>query len=345
LGNGGVKAEGFTSGQIENIQKFNNTVGGLAGQGVNYALGGDFTMNALNLSMLGIDIDGARLEGGLFEVRFGREGVSAGIGTGGVNMSYEMIVSTLLGGLNWSISVWSNARARQEDLKAAATSLRSQWGYGDGEAKEQLFDILLGETRMIKGDTKALAEAKTIRDENGKRVVILNGYKDDMTVEEQLMLGINLQHEAYRDGYKVGEVGADGKGVTKSNMAENRPAVLAHTEMALRMAQDSRYANMTRGLIGGNKNLQRDFGAYITAKMKGDDTVFDKYVDGAYDSSEDFWHMFTYSDGSHFMVDDREKDLKVTYLGKTDAKDGEWSILGTQVLEMKGSSSIAQSLY
>jgi hypothetical protein len=54
-----------------NIQKFNKTVGGLAGQGVNYALGGDFTVNVLNLRMLGIDIKGGRLESGLFEVGLG----------------------------------------------------------------------------------------------------------------------------------------------------------------------------------------------------------------------------------------------------------------------------------
>jgi hypothetical protein len=94
LGSKLEKVLGFNSGQIEDMQTFNKTIGGLAGQGVNYALGGDFTMNALNLSMLKINVGGERLEGGLFEVRFGREGVSTAIGAGGVDMSLGTLIDS-----------------------------------------------------------------------------------------------------------------------------------------------------------------------------------------------------------------------------------------------------------
>jgi hypothetical protein len=89
------KALGFTDVQVKDIQKFNATAGGLAGQGINYALGGDFTLNVLNLSMLDMHVGDKRIESGLFEVRFGRDGVSTAIGTGGVDMSYQAVAASL----------------------------------------------------------------------------------------------------------------------------------------------------------------------------------------------------------------------------------------------------------
>jgi hypothetical protein len=109
------------------------------------------------------------------------------------------------------------------------------------------------------------------------------------------------------------------------------------------MAGDARYAGVMKGLIDGNENLQKDLGAYMTAKMKGDDTIFDKYVDGTYDSSAYYWKLLTYSNGNHILVDDGKKDLTTVYLSEDEK--GKWSIIGTEVLKMEGSSSVAQSLY
>jgi hypothetical protein len=305
LGKDGLKAAGLNPEQLVDMQKFNKTVGGLAGQGVNYALGGDFTVNVLNLSMLGIDIKGERLESGLFEVRFGRDGISTAIGTGGVDMSYEMIGSTLLGGLNWGVSALSNATARRNNVKDAATALRSQWGSGDGQAKSQLFEMFFGKTRMAKGDPKEHAEAETVRDENGNRVVMLNRYEDGMTLAEQLALGVNLQHEAHRDGYKVGEIGADGNEVTiESNMAENRTAVTAHTEMAIRMLKNGQSLEMTDRMIA-------DLTAYGYAKSLGDMGIMDWYADTFYDSSADYLKLKFYNDGTTKLIDDGRSSLYI----------------------------------
>jgi hypothetical protein len=126
-------------------------------------------------------------------------------------MSLGTIASTLKGGLNWGVSAGANAAAKRDGVENAATSLRTEWGYGDGTAKEQLFDILFGGTRMMRGDSEAEAEAQTVIDElTGKRTVILNGYKDDMALADQLLMGVKLQHEAYRDGYEPGMIDAKG---------------------------------------------------------------------------------------------------------------------------------------
>jgi hypothetical protein len=101
-----------------------------------------------------------------------------------------------------------------------------------------------------------------------------------MTIAERLLLGVNLQHEAYRDTI-----------VDADNYLETRDAVLSHTEMALRVAGDGLYTGLMLGLIGGNENLQSDLGAYFTAKDRNDMSIFNAYVDNSYDSSADFWRL------------------------------------------------------
>jgi hypothetical protein len=118
--------------------------------------------------------------------------------------------------------------------------------------------------------------------------VYLDNYKDSMTREEMLTMGITLQHEAYRDGI-----------VDARNTVETQQAVTAHTEMAFRMAGDNHYTGVMTGIINGNRNLQQDIGNYMTAKMSGDMSAFNAYVDGAYGSSADYWKLVQTEDGSY----------------------------------------------
>jgi hypothetical protein len=67
-----------------------------------------------------------------------------------------------------------------------------------------------------------------------------------------------------------------------------------------------------KGLIDGNENLQKDLGAYMTAKMKGDDSIFNSYVDNNYDSSADYWKVIVKEDGSYKMEYDNSDDITVT---------------------------------
>jgi hypothetical protein len=110
-----------------------------------------------------------------------------------------------------------------------------------------------------------LAETKMV---DGKKVVSISGYQKGMSSFQQILLGIVLGHEAYRDGY-----------VTEDNYLETREATLAHTQMAQRMINDGyEFINYT--------NLKNEIDAYD----QGID-YFNTYVDSNYDSSADYWKL------------------------------------------------------
>jgi hypothetical protein len=200
--------------------------------------------------------------------------------------------------------------------------VRSQWGFGDEAAKDQFFEILAGKTRMERGATDG--EAETIIDKNGNRVLLLNGYKDDMTLGERLLLGVNIQHEAYRDGEK-----------TADNALETQAAVRAHTEMALRIAGDSRYAREMTELISGNVNLQNDIGNYYLSKMLGSDAIFNAYVDAAYDSSADYWKLVKDENGKWDWDEDGSLDFNFD-LGDKEIRDAFFKTFGMNPNNVKG---------
>jgi hypothetical protein len=129
------------------------------------------------------------------------------------------------------------------------------------------------------------------------RYITLNGVSGADTAEKKLALALTLSHEG-RDGV-----------VDENNQAETRTAVWAHTEMTLRMLKDNATSSVMKAAINGSENLQKDLGAYMTAKMKGDDTIFDKYVDGTYDSSADYWKLIYDEDGNSFLEYDGLADI------------------------------------
>jgi murein DD-endopeptidase MepM/ murein hydrolase activator NlpD len=78
----------------EKIGAFNNLAGGLAQQGVSYALGQDFTLNLLNTNLL----TGGKANMGLLELRFGSDGVGMELGGGGMDFSPGAVMAAA-GGL------------------------------------------------------------------------------------------------------------------------------------------------------------------------------------------------------------------------------------------------------
>ena len=126
-----------------------------------------------------------------------------------------------------------------------------------------------------------------------------------MNREEQLAMGITLQHEAHRDGI-----------VTADNHLETRTAVLSHTAIALRMANDNRYTASMNAVIAGNTTLQNDLNAYFLSKNPENAGVWEAYVDGMYDSSGDFWKVTKEGqliwDGKWDLYDENDRLLKKT---------------------------------
>jgi murein DD-endopeptidase MepM/ murein hydrolase activator NlpD len=74
------------------VNALNNLAGGLAAQGLELAMGGNFTLNILNLSMFD-----SNYSTGLMEMRFGRDGFSMGLGTGGADVSFVNIKNSISG--------------------------------------------------------------------------------------------------------------------------------------------------------------------------------------------------------------------------------------------------------
>ena len=80
--------------------KINSFIGGLAAQGLEYAMGGNFTLNVLNFSMS----DDNAINTGLMEMRFGRDGFEMAVGTGGANASLRTVINSM-SGLNDTIKI------------------------------------------------------------------------------------------------------------------------------------------------------------------------------------------------------------------------------------------------
>jgi hypothetical protein len=285
---------GFNKTQIGDIGKLNTFVGGLAGQGVQYAMGGDFTMNLLNFDMFGInDTNGNLVSQGLFELRFGRDGISAGIGMGGMDASFGAIASAINGIAAWNTNSHIQDYTKNNEFKSAI-ALRSQYGYGDETQVDQLFDILNGDAQLVLGSEDGYG-AQTISGTGG-RTVYLDGYRDGMTEGEQFALGVLLGHEAYRDGMDNGSLG---------QQLETQGAARGHTEMLIRMLMEEQNVTM-------NGNLENDLKAYF----QGGD-AFNNYVDANYDSSADYWKLVKTEDGKWDWEEDGSLDFNF------DMKDSE----------------------
>jgi hypothetical protein len=256
------KLYGFNPGNIQNLGKLNNLLGSLVGQGVQYALGGDFTLNLLNTSLF----TNGKIDVGLLEMRFNSGNQHLfGLGTAGVNFSLDNILQSVQGASVWNLNNRITKYTTDHDFKEMV-SLRALFGYGDKQIKNQLYDILNNNTEIIignEGSYNALTDSV-----DGKRVIYLNDYQAGMSDRDQLRLAITLGHEAYRDGI-----------TTADNYLETRTAVTAHTMMAAKMLNDGYLFTLDYTIIN-------DLNVYFNSA--GNFDIFNSYVDNYYDSSGDY---------------------------------------------------------
>ena len=292
------KLDGFNSNQIGSIQNLNGTIGGLASAGLSYGLTGEATFNILNISDFGVGASSGLLEMTLSKDR----GVAARLGTGGTDLSFGTVTSSLQGIKTLNKNMQITRAADRNNMANAATALRTQYGFGDAKQLAQLEEILNGRTELHSGSGDGKAQTVT---ENGKRTVYLNSYKENMTREEQFALGITLGHEAYRDGITGGAQG---------QFNETAEAVLGHTAMAKRMQSDSMYNDMMTGLINSDMNLKNDISAFDNALATGDWGAFGSYVGAAYDYSADYWRVTVDKDKYVTNVQEDGDSSIITYV-------------------------------
>ena len=282
------KLSNFSNKNKNDLSALNNLIGSLSGQGVNYAMGGGFTLNVFNLSQL---TKGA-FSSGLLELNLGRDGVSMNFGTGGANVSFNNLDSALKGAKVWNVNNKIEDYSENNEHKIAS-ALRALYGFGDDRQTEQLWEILKGGTEIKLVDNPGSA-AQTIFD--GKRTILLDSGFSGLNNEEQMRLAVILGHEAYRDGF-----------VSDNNSLETRTAVSYHTEMALKMINDGQKLAL-------DENLIMDLFAY----NMGND-FFNSYVDNYYDSSADYWKLVVRNGLAGFEWDGNLSfDLSLIGMGEVD---------------------------
>jgi len=271
------KLKGFNNLNKSDLQKLNGLLGSLAGQGVNYALGNDFTLNLLNLSLF----TNNNYNSGLLELHIGHDDTTMNFGTSGANISIDNLAAAFRGVGVWGTNTWISNYGKKNDFDALI-ALRVQYGYGDDVQKAQLWDILRGDA-ILNFNAEGDYFGETTINENRKRVINLNGYKESMSEEDQYLLGVILGYEAYRDGYHIGEIDTNG----------NLIDYLAQTN-------EFRTAHIAKILMGDRINYEQDwfYDLYQGLKFESDFleasildnkySLFYDYLDLAYDNSKDY---------------------------------------------------------
>jgi len=284
LGNSGW---GRMAGRVGSIGSF----AGSAARGLTeYAMTGQTTLNILNFSMLGLNINDKTLQGGLLELTLGNNGISSRFGSGGIRADYGRLASVTEGlyVLGAEHSIQKNTESftkRVNELSGTRVTAdemarlnRMQRAYGGLAAKEQAADMMRGNTALFLstgGDGKARTEL-----ENSIRTVTLNNRADFSDVNSLFDSVVTLNHEAFRDGITEGRL---------AQILETRRAVRGHVDTIDRLMAD-----YGPGVLMENPELMED---YLLYKEYGN-----KYVDGAYDSSADFWKIKNFADGTYQVI-------------------------------------------
>ncbi|MCL2411301.1 MAG: hypothetical protein FWC97_06625 [Treponema sp.] len=287
------KLIGFNKLNQDDIKNLNGLIGSLAGQGVNYALGNDFKLNVLNLNL----IIGGKLNNGLLELNFGRNGTTMNIGTGGANVSIDNLVSSFRGAAVWNVNSQINRYIKRESQEGgnqfeAAITLRTQYGYGDTKQKNLLRDIIRGNVLLIT-DHEAYYDARTeIID--GQRVIYFGNYQQGMSMEDQFRLAVILGHEAYRDGFAVGEIDVFGNTVTnESNFDELRTASIARIAMGDRIQDEHSWFYIH------NQDFFVESLLLSNAMTIGNFSLFNSYLEIAYYNDKDYFFKNTTTRDNH----------------------------------------------
>jgi hypothetical protein len=242
---------------------------------------------------------------GLLEVNFGRDGVSAAIGMGGINVGgalYEQVKR----GIDYA-GLKSYAKEEQDSRKAEMAW--NTYVHGDWTMENTAMRVAGGKDYLVftdkdfgvddEGRVKLGETVSGGRDGKGRTITVTDiGDLDTMSVA--------LGHESYRDG------------TLANNRRETIAAVIAHTKMAASMrAEDSDFSNSAVGL---------DLAVYDYARSVGNMGIMARYADSLYDSSGDFWKLTKngrlIDDGHARVVDENGVEIiSLEDLGMSDDSD------------------------
>ncbi|MDR1445966.1 MAG: hypothetical protein LBI90_03600, partial [Treponema sp.] len=211
---------------------------------------------------------------GVLELTLGRDGVQGRIGTGGIDVGGSLY-DVAKRGLDYAGMM---AYAKGTDNQRAVLK---NYIYGDFTQENTSARIASGVDilTITDNDGDGLPDGNTVRDEkdSSRRIIEI---EDQGNINNTAVV---LGHESYRDGLEAVD-----------NTVETRQAVLAHTQMAALMR--------TEVTLNTGGSLGLELALYDYAMETGDWSVFDRYVDKAYDSSGDFWKL---TDDGKLLFDGR----------------------------------------
>ncbi|MDR2662453.1 MAG: hypothetical protein LBC31_05600 [Treponema sp.] len=305
--------EGFYGRYYADGTKLSSLAGGLAAQGVNYAFGGDFTLNAFNIGLLS---ENAAVDLGMLELHFGRDGFSAGFGTGGADVSMESIIGAARGLETWKVNfdIWGSDSA---DAQKYISQMRTLYSGGNGSENRELYDSMLAGTTRVYENRNA-DHTQTVYDPlSGYKLILLGN--DALDDGSRFGLNVVFSHESYRNGM---DDGAEGQ------RTETDRAVLGHISTALGLM----------GSYGGNvvgETMAKEANEFLTNynDLVSDETSDMKKLEALagiystlnnYDAGADLWKIRMYSDGTHDLVMDFDrqgnpiKTLSVDYYNATE---------------------------
>ncbi|MDR0589339.1 MAG: hypothetical protein LBG25_02205 [Spirochaetaceae bacterium] len=245
--------------------KLSFLAGGLAGQGVNYAFTGDYALNLFNLDL----VSGGRVNSGLLELHLGRDGVTMGLGTDGVDVSAGTTLGALRGLEAWKV----NARilaSGEENPRQYAPQMRTLYS-GDAVTRAEFEAVLEGRTRYQ--ENRYAEGTESVYDEHTGIKTILLG-RDALEEGSRFGLNVVFSHEAYRNGRDDGVYG---------QLLEGNNAVAGHIGVVMGLME-------TYGTDSVSAALQGEALWYRYALNQGDYSIIDTAL-GAYDSGRDFWQL------------------------------------------------------
>jgi hypothetical protein len=280
----GLGNTGFTGSLFKDGTTLANLAGGIAGEGIRYALGGEASFNLLNLKGLGIDT-------GLLEMRLGREGMNMGLGTGGLDISPGTLAGAVRGLEAWKVNL-ELAASNNSNSRTYAGAMRTLYT-GSDVNREEYGAILSGKT--VIEERRNTAETQSIYDEmTGIKTVFLG----ENALNDGSAFGLNVvfSHESYRNGR---DNGAEGQIIERDN------AVAGHAATASALMD-----TYGVGSIGAEMALEAGLFNYAENYDPG---LLSALLD-RYDTSADYWKLKVGADGFHEIVYDGEKRLVVEYL-------------------------------
>ena len=269
---------GFSAAHAVGVQSFSDLAGGLTRAGLEYALTGQTILNLADFSMFGLSANNRTLSGGFIELRIGGESPMLGFGQQGVDVSPTAVYAAVGGYDTWIESMkirvydrfgdWAKA-ADYQGYSSVGTSMRSLYSYGDGLGQRLYQDLLNGETKLLIGFTDRTGQTRRTGDTTQVQLASLGDNRDRYS---RLKAGVDLQHEAHRDGLVSDPL---------TQKYETRRAVAARALMLMSMEQ--KYT----GLIDSDLYNLIDVIMY-----RADETTFNRYVDELWSSEGDFAERF-----------------------------------------------------